>query len=194
MLGIIGGTSLLFAELPELERREVQTPFGPAEVLMGEIALILRHQRGRPPHGINHRAHLAALALAGADRVITIGSAGSLKEEIRPGTLVIPDDYMSTTAIPSIHDHATVHIRPEISPSLSGALARLIPEAQHGGTYIQTPGPRIETIAEVRALSGIADLVGMTVASEATLARELGWSARRSARWTTMQTGWAERC
>ena len=49
-----------------------------------------------------------------------------------------------------------------------------MPAARYGGVYVQTRGPRIETIAEVKALAWIADVVGMTVASEATLARELG--------------------
>lgn len=175
MLGIIGGTSLLFATLPTLEKRELATPFGTAELLCGKnLVMLMRHQHNRPPHRINFRANLAAMALAGVTDIVAFGSSGSLKKEIAPGTLLIPTDYVSVTDIPSIHDHAIEHIRPELSETLAQTLAELVPAARFGGVYVQTRGPRIETIAEVLALAGIADVVGMTVASEATLACELG--------------------
>jgi 5'-methylthioadenosine phosphorylase len=174
MLGIIGGTSLLFSTLPVLEKKNIDTPFGTAEILSGDIVMLMRHQNGRPPHRINYRANLAALAITGVDRIVAFGSAGSLKPAITPGSLVIPTDYISLTDIPSIHDHATEHIRPELSAHLGKELFSLIPAARLGGVYVQTCGPRIETVAEVNVLAQIADVVGMTVASEATLACELG--------------------
>jgi 5'-methylthioadenosine phosphorylase len=173
MLGIIGGTSLLFSDLPPLEKKTVHTPYGPADLLQGEAVLLMRHQQGIPPHRINHRAHFAALALTGVDKVVAIGSVGSLREGIDPGSLLIPTDYIAVGQVPTIHDHAVVHIRPEISPDLQKKIARLVPEARVGGVYVQTCGPRIETMAEVRMLSRVADVVGMTLASEATLAAEL---------------------
>jgi len=174
MLGIIGGTSLLFSTLPELKKQQVNTPFGNAELLSGDIVMLMRHQNGMPPHRINYRANLAALAIEGVDRIVAFGSSGSLKLSIAPGSLVIPTDYISMTDIPSIHDHAIKHVRPELSKDLAGQLSQLVPAATLGGVYVQTRGPRIETVAEVQALSKIADIVGMTVASEATLACELG--------------------
>jgi len=173
-LGIIGGTSLLFSKIPPLEKRRVHTPFGNAEILSGDVMMLMRHQNGLPPHRINFRANLAALAIAGVDRVVAFGSSGSLKKEIAPGSVVIPTDYMSVEDIPSIHDHAIDHVRPELSQDLTSQLSRIIPGSRFGGIYIQTRGPRIETLAEVRALATVADIVGMTVASEATLACELG--------------------
>jgi 5'-methylthioadenosine phosphorylase len=173
MLGIIGGTSLLYSTLPDLEKKRVDTPFGNAELLLGDVALLMRHQQGLPPHRINFRANMAALALAGADRIIAFGSSGSLNHDIAPGSLVIPTDYVSMGDIPSIHDHAVAHVMPELSPALSQDLRRLIPAARLGGTYVQTRGPRFETVAEISILSRFGDLVGMTLASEATLAREL---------------------
>jgi 5'-methylthioadenosine phosphorylase len=174
MLGIIGGTSLLFSTLPALKKENVATPFGEVELLCGDIVMLMRHQHGRPPHRINYRANLAAMAIAGVDRIVAFGSSGSLKKEIPPGTTLIPTDYISVTDIPSIHDHAIEHIRPELSRALAEKLAAVVPEARLGGVYVQTRGPRIETVAEVAALAKIADVVGMTVASEATLACELG--------------------
>ncbi|MDD1705036.1 MAG: MTAP family purine nucleoside phosphorylase [Methanoregula sp.] len=174
MLGIIGGTSLLFSTLPKLDKRTIATPFGSADLLCGDIVMLMRHQDGIPPHRINFRANLGALALAGVDRIVAFGSSGSLKPEIVPGSLVIPTDYASLSEIPSIHDHAIEHVRPELSPDLGRQLSALVPSARLGGVYVQTRGPRIETVAEVRKLASYADIVGMTVASEATLACELG--------------------
>jgi 5'-methylthioadenosine phosphorylase len=173
MLGIVGGTSLLFSTLPRLEKKRVDTPFGNAELLVGDIILLMRHQQDLPPHRINFRANMAALAIAGVDRIIAFGSSGSLNREIMPGSLVIPTDYVSMTDIPSIHDHAIEHVMPSLSPELSRELHRNILAARLGGTYVQTRGPRFETVSEIAALSRMADLVGMTLASEATLACEL---------------------
>ena len=85
--------------------------------------MLMRHQNGLPPHRINHRANLAALALSGVDRIIAFGSSGSLNLEIEPGSLLIPTDYISLTDIPSIHDHAIEHVRPELSKDLSNQLS-----------------------------------------------------------------------
>lgn len=174
VLAIVGGTSLLGCPLPPLEPRRVPTPFGPASVLAGEDCIVLlRHDGGRPPHRLNHRANMAALALAGADRVVLIGSTGSLRPELAPGSLVVPDDYATAAPVPTVHDRALVHVSPGFSPGLTGRMASLVPGAVRGGVYVQTQGPRLETRAEVRALASFADVVGMTCASEAALANEL---------------------
>jgi 5'-methylthioadenosine phosphorylase len=175
MLGIIGGTSLLFSTLPTLSKQQVATPFGSAELLSSDrLVMLMRHQHNLPPHRINYRANLAAMAIAGVTDIVAFGSTGSLKAALAPGSLLIPTDYISVTDIPSIHDHAIEHVRPELSHALAEQLSALVPAARFGGVYVQTRGPRIETIAEVKALAMIADVVGMTVASEATLACELG--------------------
>lgn len=174
MLGIIGGTSLLEFSFTEWDKKFVHTPYGSSEVLVGsDIALLLRHQNRRAPHRISYRAHIAALAVTGVDRIIGIGSSGSLKPTLGPGSLVIPDDYFSITETPTIFNHSIGHISPEFSPDLIQLLSEVVPDAHTGGTYIQTDGPRIETMAEIRWMAGVADIVGMTIASEATIAREL---------------------
>ncbi|MBR1369260.1 5'-methylthioadenosine phosphorylase [Methanocalculus chunghsingensis] len=174
MLGIIGGTSLLFADLPPLKEEVVATPYGRAVVHSGEICLVPRHQYSRPPHRINHKAHLAALKMKGVDRIIAFGSVGSLRVKYRPGSLLIPQDFISWGAIPTFHDGTITHVMPGLDHDLIITLGNIHEDAQIGGTYVQTTGPRFETAAEVRALAEVADMVGMTVASEATLAIELG--------------------
>ncbi|MFH0967642.1 MAG: MTAP family purine nucleoside phosphorylase, partial [Methanobacteriota archaeon] len=169
MLGIIGGTSLLEFPFAEWKEEVVHTPYGSSVILTSShIALLLRHQNRRAPHRINYRAHIAALAISGVDRIIGIGSTGSLQTSIIPGSLVIPDDYFSLSTSPTIFNHTIGHILPEFSPTLVKLLSEVVPEAHKGGTYIQTEGPRIETAAEIRWMSGVADVVGMTIASEAT--------------------------
>lgn len=174
MLGILGGTALLEFAFAEWKKEIVHTPYGSSELLKSsDIALVLRHQNRRSPHRINYRAHLAALAVSGVDRIIGIGSTGSLKPSILPGSLVIPDDYFALSAQPSIFNHSIGHILPEFSSDLVKILSDVIPNAQVGGTYIQTNGPRFETAAEIEWMAGVADIVGMTIVHEATVAREL---------------------
>jgi 5'-methylthioadenosine phosphorylase len=174
MLGIIGGTSLLEFTFAEWKKKVVHTPYGSSHLLItSDIALLMRHQNQRAPHRINYHAHIAALAISGVDRIIGFGSTGSLKTSIKPGSLVIPDDYFNLSFSPTVFNHTIGHILPEFSPFLIKQLSDVIPDAHLGGTYIQTNGPRIETAAEIRWMSEVADIVGMTIASEATISREL---------------------
>ncbi|MDO5845637.1 MAG: MTAP family purine nucleoside phosphorylase [Methanocorpusculum sp.] len=173
MLGIIGGTALLQARLPPLEQKILATPFGPAEIYTGDIAILKRHQHNTPPHRINHRANLAACKIAGVDRLILIGSVGSMKEKIAPGSILLATGFFSPWNIPTLHDHDVCHVPPAIDAALTDKLAGLIPEAKKG-VYFQTRGPRFETRSEIAKFADVADVVGMTAASEITLANELG--------------------
>jgi len=178
---IIGGSGLFDSALfSGLDRRRVETPYGPVEIGEGERLIFLqRHGTPpRPPHRINHRANLMALKQCGARWLVAVNSTGSLIRALKPGSLVVPDDYFNPWAIPTFFDD-----RPEFTtPGLSAAVRRVLLETGRtlgiglidGGTYIQTTGPRFETRAEVRVLSGWGEIVGMTLAAEATLARELG--------------------
>jgi len=173
MLGIIGGTSLLYADLPDLEKTTIATPFGPAEVHLGDVAFIDRHQFNRPPHRINYRACIGALAIQGVDRIVAFCSVGSLKKEIVPGSMVLPHDYFSPVTFPTIHENTIGHVMPGIDQDLTNMLSKIIPDAIPGGVYVQVKGPRFETPSEIRAFAGYGDLIGMTMASEATVANEL---------------------
>lgn len=174
MLGIIGGTAILKADLPKLAAKRIATPFGTAEVLAGEnLAVLKRHQFNTPPAQVNHRANLAALKLAGVDRLILICSVGGMKEEYTPGTFVIVSDFFSPWDIPTFHEHDISHICPSVDGALKAGLKELIPDAKEG-VYLQTRGPRFETKAEIVHFAKTCDVVGMTAASEITLANELG--------------------
>ncbi len=174
MLGIIGGTSLFHADIPPLDKTTVATPYGPAEIWLGDIAVVMRHQFGTPPHKINHPALISAMAISGVDRIIAFGSVGSLKKEFPVGSIVLPDDYFSPSQIPTIHNNAIGHVVPSMDKELIAKIHKAIPETIAGGTYVQTRGPRFETAAEIKNLVNAGDIVGMTVAGEAAIAHELG--------------------
>jgi len=174
MLGIIGGTAILKAKLPPLAPRTIATPFGPVEVYASDRLVVLkRHQHDIPPGEINHRAHLAALKIAGVDRLILICSTGGMKDTYMPGSIVLPSDFFSPWDIPTLHEHDIYHVAPSVDSELRKQLLELIPDAKDG-VYIQTRGPRFETKAEIAHYATSTDIVGMTAASEITLANELG--------------------
>jgi purine nucleoside phosphorylase len=121
---------------------------------------------------------MKALFDIGAKEVIGINSTGSLKKSLKPGSIVIPDDFMTLIPSPSLYKDKRIHIVPRLDVTvrqrcLEAAVSCGI-EVKDGGTYWQTTGPRLETRAEIRMMSAFADLVGMTMASEATIAVELG--------------------
>ena len=183
-LGIISGTLTLQRTeiLGELSEEIVETDFGTALVLHSpRLALIPRHgkdpRRHILPHRINHAANLTALKALGVDEVIGINSTGSLKEELKPGAIMIPDDYILLYGGPTIFDSKPVHITPVLH---DGIRQKAIDAARlsgidivDGGIYWQTKGPRLETRAEIRFMSRFADIVGMTMAGEAVIAQEL---------------------
>jgi 5'-methylthioadenosine phosphorylase len=186
-LGIISGTLTLQRTklLGELNEEIVETDFGTALVLHSpRLALIPRHgkdpRRHILPHRINHAANLAALKMLGVDEIIGINSTGSLKKKLKPGAIVIPDDYILLYGIHAVFDSPDskpVHITPVLHEGVRQkaiAAARLCGiDVVNSGIYWQTIGPRLETRAEITLMSRFADIVGMTMASEAVIAQEL---------------------
>jgi 5'-methylthioadenosine phosphorylase len=145
----------------------------------GTVVAIARHGRERtvPAHLVDHHATIRAICELGCDRVLALGSAGSLREDWTVGTLVCPDDFFAPGLGPSFYDdprgHSVAGFDEEwrrIVISAWGSLAEK--PVVDGGVYAQTRGPRFETPAEVRALARSADLVGMTIAAETILAGE----------------------
>ena len=132
-----------------------------------------------PPHRIDHRSHIRALIGAGVDRICAVSSVGSLRTDWPVGTCVIVDDFYAPAETASYHDDPRSHIVPGFDRAwraeVLDAWRATTPTPIHdGGVYAQTSGPRFETPAEVRALTQVADLVGMTVASECIMAAEAG--------------------
>ena len=182
-LAVVGGHGILGTEFATAATRlDVETPYGAVAVLdAGPYVVLQRHGLDRftsAPH-INHRAHVRALADLGCDRVLGLGSVGSLHREAAVGTFVAPDDFIALHLGISFSDGAEGHQSPGFDRAWRAVVVERWAEnidvpLRDGGVYWQTIGPRLESPAEIRLLAAHADLVGMTIASECVLAGELG--------------------
>jgi purine nucleoside phosphorylase len=181
MIAFIGGTSLIDSTIfKNWAHRKVKTPYGTVSLKNDENSFFLQRHGTPPlpPHRINHRANIWALKSVGAERIIAVNSVGSLKLKIKPMTFLVPDDYLSLWNIPTFFDNDMKFTVPLMDTKLAAQLykqcrALKIP-IKHGGIYIQTQGPRLETKAEIDMLKRFGDVVGMTMASEVTLCLEYG--------------------
>jgi 5'-methylthioadenosine phosphorylase len=188
-IGVIGGSGLYELEgLADLARVRVDTPFGaPSDELvtgrLGDARLVFlpRHGRGHriPPHQVPSRANIHAMKQLGVEWIIAVSAVGSMKEEIRPGDLVVPDQYIDRTrARPATFfaDGVVGHVAfaDPVCPLLHGWLAESIPDRVHTrGTYVVIDGPQFSTRAESTLYrSWGVDVIGMTALPEAKLARE----------------------
>jgi 5'-methylthioadenosine phosphorylase len=181
-VAFISGTSIVNSTLfSSWEACTVQTAFGPVSYkARGDHALINRHGYGTPlpPHSINYRANIRALADLGFKDIVSLNSVGSLKPEIPPGSLVSCADYVCLQQGPAtFFDTELKGGAPGIANNLIPLLvSRLAPEfaIPTGKVYVQMRGPRFETKAEIRIVRGWGDVVGMTAAHEADLCSETG--------------------
>jgi 5'-methylthioadenosine phosphorylase len=193
MIGIIGGTGLYRMEaLRVTQTREVTTPFGPpsSPIVLGvlggrEVAFLARHglHHDLLPSEINFRANIWALKSVGARTVIGVSAVGSLREEIRPGDLSLPSQYVDFTkgirASSFFGRGIVAHVSTaqpvcRSTADLIARVARSLGTPVHENkTYACVEGPRLGTRAESFFLrSAGADLVGMTNVPEAFLAVE----------------------
>ena len=191
-LGIIGGSGLAEALFADVKGKAVDmaTPFGePSDAIVEtswggvEVALLNRHGAGHmiPPSVVNYRANIYALKALGCTHVIASGAVGSLREEIRPRDLVVPDQVIDKTyrRAPTFFDALAVHVEfaTPFCPILRKHLLSCAPAAKakvhDGGTYVCMEGPAFSTRAESEMhRQWGAHLIGMTCMPEAKLARE----------------------
>ncbi|MBP2675456.1 MAG: mtnP [Deltaproteobacteria bacterium] len=192
ILGVIGGSGLYEMEdLKNIRQVSVRTPFGdPSDsLIVGElegatVAFLPRHGRGHriPPSGINYRANIYAMKKIGAEAILSISAVGSMKEGIRPGDLVVVDQFCDQTKFrPNtfFSDGVAGHIAfaDPVCPVLSGivgaAARKVVRRVHRGGTYLCIEGPAFSTRAESEIYRkwGV-DVIGMTNLPEAKLARE----------------------
>jgi 5'-methylthioadenosine phosphorylase len=196
MLAIIGGSGLTQLSSLDISRREVaRTPYGePSGALTfgriagHEVVFLARHGHGHtiPPHLVNYRANMWALAkVGGADNVVSVASVGGIRSDLGPGTLVVPNQIIDYTwgrhvtyyeggDTPVVHSDFTEPYDGGLRLRLLGAAAEAQEVVVDGAVYAATQGPRLETAAEiVRLERDGAHVVGMTGMPEACLAREL---------------------
>ncbi len=191
-LAVIGGSGLY--DLPGLtEPLEVtpETPFGKpsAPIVIGRlegrrVAFLARHGIGHHlmPSEVPYRANIFALKLLGAQRVLSVSACGSLREELAPGHIVIPDQLYDNTRgrVRSFFGEGLVaHLSvpnpfcPDLSAQVQEAAREAGGRVHAGGTFITIEGPRFSTRSESHLYRqwGMS-LIGMTTAPEAFLARE----------------------
>ncbi len=190
MIGIIGGSGL-YDLIDVRESRKIDTPFGipSSELEIGEyngisVAFIPRHGKKHniPPHMVNYRANIWALKNIGCNEVLGINAVGSLKEGLKPGDVVIPDQYIDNTKNRKLTfydgpDVIHVSSADPFCPRINGELekvSRPVTNTHLGGTYITIEGPRFSTRAESKMFRQFADIIGMTLVPEINLADELG--------------------
>lgn len=202
MLAIIGGSGLYALQaLGEPQARQIETSYAPDAVTVqiytsssGPVAFIPRHGQSHllPPHRVNYRANIAALAELGVEQIIAINAVGGITAAMGPGVFMIPDqiiDYThgrdSTFFDKNLTEVVHVDFSQPFTASLSDRLASACEEANQStesarsiqvrGVYGCTQGPRLETAAEInRMQQDGCDVVGMTAMPEAVLAREKG--------------------
>jgi 5'-methylthioadenosine phosphorylase len=191
-VGVIGGSGLYEMEgFTNIRSIKVATPFGrPSDdyivgTLHGmRVAFLPRHGRGHRimPTDINYRANIYGMKKLGVERIISVSAVGSMKEEIKPGDIVVPDQFYDHTK----HRRSTffgngivAHVG--MADPVCAGLCSLLIEAgikvgatvHRGGTYLCMEGPQFSTRAESMTYrEWNVDVIGMTNATEAKLARE----------------------
>ncbi|MGE9807797.1 S-methyl-5'-thioadenosine phosphorylase [Janibacter sp. G1551] len=195
-VGIIGGSGF-YEFFEDAERVRVTTPFGDPsdDVVIGSVggrrvAFLARHGQGHtfPPHRVNYRANLWALRSVGVRQVLAPCAVGSLRPELGPGTVVVPDQVVDRTSGrahtafdavgPVVHigfaDPYCPRGREVALTAARSARAESSAHVEDGGTLVVINGPRFSSRAESRMHRQLGfDIVGMTGMPEASVAREL---------------------
>jgi len=193
VLGIIGGSGFYqISGIDGLKSVELTTPFGaPSDLYytgtLGDVGLVFvsRHGRGHRlnPSEINFRANIFGMKTLGVGGLVSVSAAGSLRDELKPGDFVVPNQFIDRThKRPStffgsglvVHVSLADPVCPDLSKRLTAAARSAGAAVHEGGTYLCIEGPQFSTRAESeyyrRALH--ADVISMTAMQEARLARE----------------------
>lgn len=193
-LGIIAGSGLYEIDgFAFVEEHNVTTEYGaPSDAYRVyrykgvDFYFLNRHGRNHsiPPHNVNYRANIAGFMKLGVENILSITATGGINSTFKPGDIVIPNDAIDQTEgrTRTFYDEGLIHhvdMTDAFCQRLRGVLENAATSADEdffeGGTYICTNGPRLETRAEIKAFDRWgADLVGMTLFPECTLAREKG--------------------
>jgi 5'-methylthioadenosine phosphorylase len=189
-VGIIGGTGVYDPDLLEDAKPvDVKTPFGdPSDrftvgVYEGKrVAILPRHgsDHSIPPHKINFRANIWALKELGCSRILATCACGSLKEELKPGDMVFPDQFIDLSkSVHTFYDEGKFYHVGMADPFCSELRGLLVNKANDLGinnhnkvTYLKIDGPQFSTRAASNMYRNFAGIIGMTGVPEAILTRE----------------------
>lgn len=189
-VGVIGGSGF-YELLADAREVRLETPFGaPSDAyVLGDIggvpvAFLPRHGRGHRilPSEVNYRANIWGMKALGVHTVLSASAVGSLREELRPLDIVVPDQLYDRTkgrASTFFGDGVVVHMSfadpfcPHVSKQVVAAGREVGATVHEGGTYVCIEGPQFSTRAESRVYRQLGfDIIGMTNLQEAKLARE----------------------
>ena len=182
-VAVLGGHSILgSAWLADTPRVDVETEHGSVAVHdAGSVVMLQRHGLDEFTSAafIDHRAHLRAVEALGCEGIIGLGSVGSLRAELGVGAIVAPDDFIALGVGVSMFTDHRGHQVPGFDVAWRQRVVKTWTDATDvpivdGGVYWQVLGPRFETRAEIQLMAAHAHIVGMTIASECVLAKELG--------------------
>jgi 5'-methylthioadenosine phosphorylase len=192
-VGLIGGSGLQeFFDAGGGKAHRVATPWGPPSAAITEgrvgavrVLFLPRHGVGHtiPPHRVNYRANVDALKSLGADAILTVSSVGSLRADLPPGSFVLPNQFVDFTKQrpTTFFDGGRVFHVSTADPFCPDLTAHAVAAGHAAGapfveqrTYVCVEGPRFSTRAESNFFRGFADIIGMTLVPEVTLARERG--------------------
>jgi 5'-methylthioadenosine phosphorylase len=189
-VAIIGGSGLE-ALIKNMEQIRVGTPYGlPPPISIGEVggkhvAFLPRHgiHHSIPPHKVNYRANIYVLFEMGVKRIVATNAVGAINVNFKPGDLVVPHDLVDFTKLrqltfyddaPVTHVDVSQPFCPEVRSLLIKTTKERCRQVWNRAVLVCTEGPRFETPAEIEMFRRLGcDVVGMTVAPEAVLAREL---------------------
>jgi len=191
-IGIIGGSGLYDMEgLKRVQELRVSTPFGKpsGKLVLGTleglpVAFLARHGKNHSllPSEINYRANIFAMKMIGVERILSVSAVGSMKKEIVPGHVVIPDQFYDMTkgrASTFFGKGIVAHV--SLADPICRQLAEIVSQSgeaaggtiRRGGVYLCMEGPQFSSRAESHIHRGWGvDVIGMTNATEAKLARE----------------------
>jgi 5'-methylthioadenosine phosphorylase len=191
-IGVIGGSGLYsMSGLTNTRELRIKTPFGnPSDAfILGtlegkRVAFLARHGRGHRllPTELNFRANIYAMKLLGVHRIISVSAVGSLREDLRPGEFLIPDQFFDSTKgrkSTFFGNGIVAHVTfdkptcPQLSAVLGEACRAQKVPVHEKGIYICMEGPQFSTLAEAHFHRAMKfDVIGMTNVTEAKLARE----------------------
>ncbi len=192
VLGIIGGSGFYQMKgLERVEQVELSTPFGaPSDSFYRgtigdvEVVFLARHGRGHRlmPSEINFRANIFGMKQLGVGHLVSVSTAGSLREELLPGDLIVPDQFIDRTyKRPATFFGNGIVVHVSLADPVCPMLSRELAEAarvtgvrtRQGGVYLCIEGPQFSTRAESNLYRAFnADVISMTAMQEARLARE----------------------
>ena len=193
VIGVIGGSGLYEMEgMTDVGQVTVDTPFGrPSDEYMTgtldgvPMVFLPRHGKGHrfTPSEVNYRANIYGMKKLGVTRIISVSAVGSLREEIVPGHIVIPDQFIDRTRgfrkDTFFGNGVVAHVQfadpvcSDLSAVLFAAAGEVGVTVHRGGSYVCMEGPAFSTRAESHLYRSFgASIIGMTNLTEAKLARE----------------------